>query len=71
MNARASLNLPREWHVLVDAAQAAGWSVAKTRGNHVKWASPTGAVVFSASTPSDRRAIHNIRAMLRRKGLQI
>lgn len=71
MNARVSLNLPRDWQSLVEAAQGAGWSVAKTRGNHVKWVSPTGAVVFSASTPSDHRAIYNIRAQLRRHGLQI
>jgi predicted RNA binding protein YcfA (HicA-like mRNA interferase family) len=47
-------------------ARAMGFAIERTRGSHFKLTAPSGALVFAASTPSDRRAIHNIRADLRR-----
>lgn len=47
----------------------AGWRLIVTNGGHLKWAAPNGEVVFSSRTPSDRRAVMNLRADLRRRGL--
>jgi hypothetical protein len=41
-----------------------------TNGGHIKFLCP-GGVVFAASTPSDCRAVKNIRTMLRRKGVAL
>lgn len=37
-----------------------------TGGSHLKFTHRSGAVVFHASTPSDRRSLANFRARLRR-----
>ena len=50
-------------------AERQGWTVAKTRGGHLKFTSPTGRVVFTPSTPGGGRALANMRAELRRAGL--
>lgn len=52
-------------------ARRAGWSVELTAGHHLRWASPSGAVVITASTPGRGRALINTRADLRRAGLEI
>lgn len=56
---------------LVRAAQAEGWEVTKTRGGHWKFKAPNGDVIFTGSTPSDKRAWLNVRAHLRRHGLAV
>ena len=62
----------KELKPLMKAAQKQGWDVVTTRNGRIKWTSPQGGLpYFSASTPSDRRAIHNIAADLRRRGLRI
>jgi hypothetical protein len=43
-----------------------GIEVTKTNGGHLKLSLPNGRPVFAASTPSDWRAIHNIRRDVRR-----
>jgi predicted RNA binding protein YcfA (HicA-like mRNA interferase family) len=43
-----------------------GWSVEKTNGGHLRFKGPKGELVFSGSTPSDWRAIANLKAQLRR-----
>jgi hypothetical protein len=53
---------------LIAQAAQQGWVVIKTGGDHVKWVSPTGAIVFSGSTNSDKRALQNIKRELRHKG---
>jgi len=60
-----------EFRVLVDAAQAQGWTVGPTKSGHLKFQSPTGAVVFASSSPSDWRASRNLRTTLRRAGLSV
>lgn len=52
-------------------AEAAGWTVDKTRNNHIVFAAPTGQKVFTSSTPGDKRATKNLRAQLRRAGLAV
>lgn len=60
----------KEIKPLIKRAEAQGWTITRTRGDHLKWTSPTGGgVYFSSSTPSDRRAIHNIEKDLIRRGL--
>lgn len=59
------------FRILARHAEAAGWSIELTRNNHLRWRSPDGAVVFSALSPSDRRAVRNVEKELRRAGLSI
>jgi len=52
---------------LIRRAAAAGWSVAPTRGGHLRFTHPEASVpVFTASTPSDHRALANALATMRR-----
>lgn len=48
-----------------------GWVVELTNGNHLRWASPHGGFVISASSASDQRAILNLKARLRRMGADL
>lgn len=68
---RRRLALPSDWRPLVSAAVRAGWTLEKTGGGHIRWQSPTGGCTFTASSPSDRRAMYNARSRLRRAGLSI
>lgn len=53
-------------------AEARGWTVTKTKKNHIQFRAPTGAVVFIPSTPSDgKHGFQNARAQLRRAGLDV
>lgn len=56
---------------IVKHAERAGWTVEITGGGHLRWRSPTGALVFSSSTPNCPFASKKIRACLRRHGLDI
>ncbi len=57
---------------LIHTARKAGWSVQKRHGGHLCWRPPgRGAQVFSASSPSDWRNLANVRASLRRAGLNV
>lgn len=47
-------------------AQAAGWVVSRTGSDHIRLKAPNGSNAFTSNTPSDRRAVHNLRAELRR-----
>jgi hypothetical protein len=53
---------------LIREAVNQGWTVTKTKGEHFKWVSPLGVVVFSSQTPSDRRAIMNLKQDLKKRG---
>lgn len=52
-------------------AEAQGWTVFRTKGGHYRWVPPRRDVPFvvTASTPSDSRAVKNIKARLRKAGL--
>ena len=56
---------------MIKTAEKAGWTVERSRSGHLKWKSPTGGVVFSASTPSDHRAIKNHVSLMRKAGLNL
>jgi predicted RNA binding protein YcfA (HicA-like mRNA interferase family) len=47
-------------------AAAQGWQVQPTRSGHVRLVHPAGTVVVTSSTPSDCRALANLKAQLRR-----
>jgi len=62
-----------ELRTLIAAAEAQGWRVEKTPGNHVRFMSPDVRVppIVTGSTPSDVRATRNLRSLLRRHGLDV
>lgn len=49
-------------------AEGQGWSITLAKGGHLKWKSPSGALVVTSSSPSDQRAIRNIVRDLQRCG---
>jgi predicted RNA binding protein YcfA (HicA-like mRNA interferase family) len=52
---------------LLRAAEARGWRVELTRrGGHVRLTHPDGTIVVTGSTPSDHRALANLKAQMRR-----
>lgn len=55
----------REVQALVRVAEQQGWTVEHTKNNHLKWLSPRGGIVYSSSTPSDHRALANLKRDLR------
>jgi hypothetical protein len=56
---------------LVREARGAGWNVNVTPGGHLRFRAPEGGEpIFAASTPSDPRALANLRAHLKRRGLR-
>lgn len=58
--------------VLIKIALKAGWRVEPTKNGHFKWIAPNSVdIVFSSSTPSDHRALENLKHDLRRRGLVI
>lgn len=58
----------RDVQALIKQAESQGWVVEPTRKGHYKWFSPLGRFFFSASTPSDNRALKNIKQDLKRYG---
>jgi len=58
----------KDVEVLVQKAREQGWTVTKTKGSHYKWVSPLGGLFFSTSTPSDFRAIDNLKRDMKRYG---
>jgi hypothetical protein len=60
--------VPKDLKVLMDDATSQGWVITKTNGGHFKWLSPLGMFFFSAQTPSDHRALKNIKRDLRMYG---
>jgi hypothetical protein len=48
-----------------------GWTVEQRRSCHYMVKPPSGEPIFMAGTPSDKRAIKNARAHLKRAGLAI
>jgi hypothetical protein len=60
-----------ELNSLKKLAEAQEWKIVVSNGGHLKWMSPTGKVVFTSITPSDHRAMSNIRRDLKSAGLII
>jgi hypothetical protein len=61
-------NRDKDIKSLIKQAECQGWEVRLTKNNHYKWLSPIGRFFFSASTPSDYRAVDNIKKDLTRYG---
>lgn len=57
-----------DWKTLRKDFEAAGGRVAEG-GKHLKWLCPNGAMVTSSRSASDKRAINNHLALLRRNGV--
>ena len=47
-------------------AEAHGWQVTRTRNGHWRLLHPGGGIVVMSSSPSDHRALRNMRAQMRR-----
>jgi hypothetical protein len=60
--------MSKELDVLVKKAREQGWTVVLTKNNHYKWMSPLGGLFYSASTPSDYRAVYNLRQNMKNNG---
>lgn len=58
---------------LVASCRQQGWRVERTRRLHWRFVPPRpdAQIVITAGTPSDRRALLNLRADLRRAGLNV
>ena len=63
--------MTKELRELARVAEAQGWEVTPTNSGHVRWRPKTGGLYFSGGTPSDKRALRNLRAALVRRGLQL
>jgi hypothetical protein len=61
--------VPRDMRPLARQAYGQGWRLKWLGSTHLGWRSPTGAFVVSSGSPSDRKAVHRLRADLRRAGL--
>lgn len=59
----------KEIRQIVRRLKRKGFKVKMTKKSHVCVTTPQGPV-FCASTPSDKRAMQNIVAMLKRKGVE-
>jgi predicted RNA binding protein YcfA (HicA-like mRNA interferase family) len=58
----------KDLKTLIKQAQSQGFTVERTNGNHYRWIAPNGVFFFSATTPSDGRAIKNITSYLKVNG---
>jgi predicted RNA binding protein YcfA (HicA-like mRNA interferase family) len=66
---RKILTVNKDIRQMIKTVEAQGWTVVKTRGDHLKWISPDNGFVISASTPSDlRRFFLNLKKELMKKG---
>jgi len=65
------VRIPKELQRIYKIAVKQGWTVEIRHSGHMKWESPAGAPVFTASTPSDPRGIKNHIARLKNAGLVI
>jgi len=65
------MSVLKEMKSLLELAKDQGWEVERNKNNHIKFLSPNGGIVFVSSTPSDHRALENIKRDLRVNGLVI
>ncbi len=62
----------RKWRKLVRTLEAQGCAVTKAGSGHWRVRCPSGALVFVSDSPSDeKRAWLNVRADLRRAGVEV
>lgn len=63
--------MKRELERLLDRASEEGATVQRTGGGHWKVTAPDGSTCYCPATPSDYRGVRNVRAKLRRIGLNV
>ena len=56
---------------LQEVAKEQGWTILRRTNTHLAWVSPTGEKVYSSATPSDWRAVLNLKRDLKRYGLKV
>jgi hypothetical protein len=54
---------------LMAIAKRQGWAIVINK--HIKWQAPNGNIYFSSQSPSDYRALRNIKRDLSLRGLKI
>ena len=66
---RSRLKIPEAYRALAAAARRSGWKITPLGSGHLRWQPPSGGFITTSASPSDRRAVANARAALRRAGL--
>lgn len=64
---RCPIKVHKSVRSVVETALRNGWTVERTKNNHLKFSHPVGATVFHSGTPSDHRANKNVEAKMRRE----
>ena len=64
------MTVAKELKPFAKRARKQGWQIVQKSGSHLKWIPPQGRFVVTACSPSDHRAIKNVRADLRAAGLE-
>ena len=66
-----SPRIPKSYRALAKLARQEGWQITVCGSGHLRWTSPDGRAVFSPESPGDcaGRSVYNVRAKLRRAGL--
>jgi hypothetical protein len=67
----ARIRVPDGLKTAYKAAKDAGWTFSHSGQNHIRWTSPTRAVVMTPATTRSRRGCLNDVAKLKRAGLEI
>jgi hypothetical protein len=63
------IRLDSDYRKLLKCAERQGFGIRMTHKGHFRIDAPNGGCCFTSSTPSDVRAIRNLRSELRRIGL--
>lgn len=63
---RRKLARTPELYELLAKAETDGWSIEETKRSHIQLKGPNGALIHTGGTPSDHRAVRNLRAQIRR-----
>lgn len=58
----------KEIRDLIKRAESQGWQITRSKGDHLKWVSPSGKPLFFGSTPSDIRSLKNQVSLMRKHG---
>lgn len=64
------MKMPKEWRKLKKQAEDQGWTVEKTKNNHIRWTNPDGEIVISPSTPSENRGMKNFLSVMKKKNFK-
>ncbi len=63
--------MKRDLKEIIASLTRSGWTARKTGAGHWRFQAPSGALVFTGSTPGDVRALANLKARLRREGAPV